>query len=145
MDKAVYPLLFLSLFPHICSTCVAFVRAPTHHYFPSLPVNFRVMLLEPGKPKDDVLFPEVSDCEGCAFRMSIILENCVYNFRDRTCLITSSVNIEDWDGTLQLPSVNSVAFHIVPVHKLAGGPAVDECRSGFDFHSVCGLDLYLNG
>ena len=103
------------------------------------------MLLEPGKPKDDVLFPKVSDCEGCAFHMSIILENCVYDFCDRTCLVMSSINIEDRDGTLQLPSVKSVTFHIVLVHKLASGSTVDECRSGFDFRSVCGLDLYLNG
>ena len=82
LDKAVYLLLFLSLFLHICSTCVAFVWVPTHHYFPSLPVNLWVMLLEPSKPEDDVLFPEVSDCEGCAFHMSIIPENCVYNFHD---------------------------------------------------------------
>ena len=82
LDKAVYLSLFLSLFLHVCSACVAFVRALTHHYFLSLPVNLQVMLLEPGKPKDDVLFPKVSDCKGHAFRMSIILENCVNNFRD---------------------------------------------------------------
>ena len=126
---------------HVWHLCWAL----THHYFPSLPVNLRVMLLEPSKPEDDVLFPEVSDCKGRAFHMSIILENHVYNFCDRTCLVTSSVNIEDWDGTLQLPSAKSVTFHIVPVHELAGGSAVDKCRSGFDFHSVCGLDLYFDG
>ena len=82
LDKAVYLSLFLSLFPHVCSARVAFVRALTHHYFLSLPVNLRVMLLEPGKPKDDVLFPEVSDCDGRAFHMSIIPENCVYGFCD---------------------------------------------------------------
>ena len=70
------------------------------------------MLLEPSKPKDDVLFPKVSDCEGCAFHMSIILENCVYDFRDRTCLVMSSIDIEDRDGTLQLPSAESVLFHV---------------------------------
>ena len=57
----------------------------------------------------------------------------------------SSISIEDWDGTLQLLSVKSVRFHIVPVHELASGSAVDKCRSGFDFCSVRGLDLYLNG
>ena len=103
------------------------------------------MLLEPSKPEDDVLFPEVSDREGLAFHMSIIPENCVYNFCDRTCLITSSINIEDWDGTLQLRSAKSVTFHIVPVHELTGGSTVDKCRSRFDFHSVRGLDLYFNG
>ena len=74
--------------------------------------------------------------------MSIILENCVYNFHDRTCLIMSSINIEDWDGTLQLLSAKSVMFHVVPVHELTGGSTVNECRSRFDFCSVCGLDLY---
>ena len=103
------------------------------------------MLLKPSKPEDDVLFPEVSDHKGHAFCMSIILENGVYNFRDRTCLITSSINIEDWDGMLQLPSAKSVTFHIVPVHELTSGSAVDECRSGFDFCSVRGLDLYFDG
>ena len=75
--------------------------------------------------------------------MSIILENCVYNFHDRTCLIMSSINIEDWDGTLQLLSAKSVTFHIVLVHELTSGSTVYECRSGFDFHSVRGLDLYF--
>ena len=103
------------------------------------------MLLEPSKPEDDVLFPEVSDCKGCTFHMSIILEDCVYNFHDRTCLVTSSINIEDWDGTLQLPSAKSVVFYIVLVHELTSGSAVNECGSRFDFRSVRGLDLYFNG
>ena len=77
--------------------------------------------------------------------MSIILENCVYNFCDQTCLITSSINIENWDGTLQLPSAKSVMFHIVPVHELTSGSAVDKCRPRLDFCSVCGLDFYFNG
>ena len=145
LDKMVYLLLFLSLFLYVHSTRVAFVWTPTHHYLLGLPVNLWVMSLGSSKSKDDVLFPEVSDCEGRAFRMSIILENCVNDFRDQTCLIASSIDFEDWDGTLQLLSVKSVTFHIVPVHELAGGSAVDECRSGFDFHSVCGLDLYFNG
>ena len=145
LDKAVYLLLFLSLFLYVHSTCVASVWTPTPHYLPSLPVNLWVMLLEPSKPKDDVLFPEVSDCKGRAFHMSIIPENCVYNFHDRTCLITSSINIEDWDGTLQLPSAKSVTFHVVLVHELTGGSTVNKCGSGFDFCSVCGLDLYFDG
>ena len=145
LDKTVYFLLFLSLFPYVRSTHVAFVWTLTHHYLPGLPVNLWVMLLEPSKSKDDVLFPKVSDCEGRAFRMSIIPENCVNDFRDQTCLVTSSIHIENWDGTLQLPSGKSVTFHVVLVHELTSGSAVYECRSGFDFHSVCGLDLYLNG
>ena len=95
LDKAVYLPLFLSLFLCIHSTDVAFVWTSTHHYFPNSPVNLWVMLLEPSKPEDDVLFPEVSDCEGCAFCMSIILENCVYNFHDQTCPVVGSINIED--------------------------------------------------
>ena len=116
LDKTVHFPLFLSLFPYVRSTHVAFVWTPTHHYLLSLPVNLWVMLLEPSEPEDDVLFPEVSDCKECAFHMSIIPENCVYNFCDRTCLVVSSINIEDWDGMLQLPSAKSVTFHIVLVH-----------------------------
>ena len=79
------------------------------------------MPLEPSKPRDDVLFPKVSDCKGHAFRMSIIPENCVYNFHDQTCLVASSINVEDWDGTLQLLSAKSVTFHIVLVNELTSG------------------------
>ena len=75
MDKAVHPLLFLLLFLYVHSTHVAFVWTPTHHYLLSLPVNLPVMLLEPSKPKDDILLPEVSDCEQHAFRVSIIPED----------------------------------------------------------------------
>ena len=142
LNKAVY--LLLSLFLYIRSTRVAFVWTPTHHYLPSLPINLWVILLEPGKPEDDVLFPKVSDHEGHVFHMSIILENCVYNFHDQTCLVMSSTNIEDWDGTLQIPSAKSVTFHIVPFHELTSGSAVDKCRSGFDFCHIHGLDLYFN-
>ena len=120
LDKMVYPLLFLLLFLYVRYTRVAFVWTPTHHYLLGLPVNLWVMLLEPSKSEDDVLFPKVSDCKGCAFHMSVIPENCVNNFHDQTCLVASSINIEDWDGMLQLPSVKSVMFHIVPVHELAG-------------------------
>ena len=145
LDKMVYFPLFLSLFPYVCSTRVAFVWTPTHHYLLGLPVNLWVMLLEPSKSKDDVLFPKVGDCKGRAFHMSIILENCVNDFCDQTCLIASSIHIENWDGMLQLLSGKSVTFHIVLVHELTSGSAVYECRSGFDFRSVCGLDLYFNG
>ena len=82
LDKTVYFPLFLSLFPYVRSTCVAFVWTLTHHYLPGLPVNLWVMLLEPSKSEDDVLFPEVSDCEGHVFHMSIIPENCVNDFHD---------------------------------------------------------------
>ena len=95
LNKVVYLLLFLLLFLYVHSTHVAFVWTLTHHYLPSLPVNLWVMLLEPSKPEDDVLFPKVSDHEGCAFHMSIIPENGVYNLCDQTCLIMSSINIED--------------------------------------------------
>ena len=100
LDKAVYPLLFLSLFLYIHSTCMAFVQTPTHHYLLSLPVNLQVMFLEPSKPEDDILLPEVSGCKGHVFHVSIMPEDCFYNFRDQSCLITNSINIEDWDGTL---------------------------------------------
>ena len=123
LDKVVYLPLFLSLFLYVHSTCVAFVWTSTHHYLPSSPVNFWVMLLEPSKPKDDVLFPKVSDCEGHVFHVSIILEDCVYNFHDQTCLVASSINVEDWDGTLQLLSAKSVTFHIVLVNELTSGCA----------------------
>ena len=102
LDEAIYPLLFLSLFLYIHSTRVAFVWTLTHHYLLSPPVNLWVMLLEPSKSKDDVLLPKVSDCKGHVFHMSIILEDCVYNFCDRSCLIASSINIEDWDGMLDI-------------------------------------------
>ena len=82
LDKVIYPLLFLSLFLYIHSTCVAFVWTPTHHYLLSLPVKLWVMLLEPSKPEDGILLPEISDCKGCAFCMSIIPEDRVYNFCD---------------------------------------------------------------
>ena len=82
LDKTVYLLLFLSLFLYVCSIHVAFVWTPTHHYLLGLPVNLRVMLLEPSKSEHDVLFPKVSDCEGHAFHMSVIPENCVEDFCD---------------------------------------------------------------
>jgi len=58
--------------------------------------------------------------------MILISQDEIHHFSDRTSLIQSSVNIVNWNGFGELPSMEPVAFGIVAVDELSSGSAVHE-------------------
>jgi hypothetical protein len=58
----------------------AVVWAMTHFDFVHLPVDFRVVFVKPGKPKDDILLAEASDCKCHAFRVISVSKDGLPHF-----------------------------------------------------------------
>ena len=68
--------------------------APVHLHFSGLPIDLRIMVLEPGVAEDHVLLPEVGDSEEHLFRVGLIMENYVYYFRDLPCFVRGAIHVE---------------------------------------------------
>ena len=54
-------------------------RASVHLYFSSLPIDLRVVVLEPGITEDHVLPSEAGDSEEHPFGVGFVIENHVYH------------------------------------------------------------------
>ena len=63
-------------------------------HFSSLPIDLRIMVLEPGVAEDHVLLPEVRDGKECPFRVGLIMENYIYHFRDSSCFVREAIHVE---------------------------------------------------
>ena len=72
-----HPLMFPMFLPCIGLTHVTPSWTSAHCYFLGPPVDLWVVFLEPGEPKDDILFPQAGHCEGGALHMPLVVENHV--------------------------------------------------------------------
>ena len=102
------------------------------------------MFLEPGEPKDDILFSQAGHHKGGALCMPFVVENHIYNLHDGSCFIRASVHIEHWDGLSEFLHGQPVLLYIVVVHELASGSTVYECRPRLDLCSISGLNFHLD-
>ena len=68
--------------------------APIHLHFSSLPIDLRIMVLEPGVAEDHALLPEVRDSEEHPFGVGFITEDHVYHFSDLSGFVRGTVYIE---------------------------------------------------
>ena len=141
-----HPLEFLTFLPHRRPrpTHVTPGGVSTHHYLLGLPVSLWVVLLEPGEPKDDVLLPQAGHCKRGAFHVPILVENCIYNFCDGSCLIRASIHIKYWDGTSEFPCGQPVLLYMVTVYELASGSTVYKCRPRLDPCSISCLNFHFD-
>jgi len=67
---------------------------PIHLHFSGLPIDLRIMVLEPGVAEDHTLLPEVRDGEEHPFRVGFIMEDHVYHFRDLSGFVRGTVYVE---------------------------------------------------
>jgi len=67
--------LFLSYY----TVSFASRRTSVHLYFSSLPIDLRVVVLEPGITEDHVLPSEAGDSEEHPFGVGFVIENHVYH------------------------------------------------------------------
>ena len=67
----------------------------------------------------------------------------IHYFSDRTSLVQGSVNIVNWNGFGELPSVEPVALGIVAVDELSSGSAVHERVDRLHFPCISGFKLNL--
>ena len=68
--------------------------ASIHLHFSSLPIDLRIMVLEPGVAEDHVLLPEVGDGEERPFGVGLITEDYIHHFGDLPCFVRGAVYVE---------------------------------------------------
>jgi len=72
-----------------------------------------------------------------------ISQNEIHHFSDGTNFVQGSVNIVNWNGFGELPSMEPVALGIVVVDELSGGSAVYEGVDVLHLSCISGFKLNL--
>ena len=75
--------------------------------------------------------------------MILVSQDEIHHFSDGTSLVQSSINIVNWNGFGELPSVEPVALGIVAVDELSSGSAVHERVDRLHFPCISGFKLNL--
>ena len=117
-------------------------RASVHLYFSGLPIDLRVVVLEPGITKDHVLLSEARDSEECPFRVGFVMEDYIYNFGDLAYLIRGAVHVVHWYGTRDAPGVDTFRMDEVLIYEVAHSFRVQKRLDGMHLAGVCGADFY---
>jgi len=117
-------------------------RASVHLYFSGLPIDLRVVVLEPGITEDHVLLSEAGDSEERPFRVGFVVEDYVYNFRDLACLVGGTVHVVHRYGAGDAPSVNTFRSDEVSIYEVARSSGVQKHFDGVHLTGVCGADFY---
>ena len=111
------------------------------HFF-SLPIDLRVVVLEPGITEDHVLPSEARNSEEHPFRVGFVTENHVYHFRDLTCLVGRAVHIVHWYGARDALGVNTFRLDEVSIYEVARSSRVQKHLDRIHLTGVCGADFY---
>jgi len=117
-------------------------RASVHLYFSGLPIDLRVVVLEPGITKDHVLLSEAGDREERPFGVSFVVEDYVYNFGDLACLVGGTVHIVHRYGARDALSVNTFCSDEVSIYEVTRISRVQKRFDGVHLAGVCGADFY---
>jgi len=117
-------------------------RASVHLYFSGLPIDLRVVVLEPGITEDHVLLPKARDSVERSFGMGFVAEDYVYNFGDPACFIGGAVHIVHRYGARDAPSVNTFRPYKVSIYEVARSSRVQKRFNGVHLAGVCGADFY---
>jgi len=117
-------------------------RASVHLYFSGLPIDLRIVVLEPGITEDHALLSEVGDSEECPFGVGFVAEDYVYNFGDLACLVGGTVHIIHRYGAREAPSVNTFRSDEVSIYEVARSSGVQKHFDRVHLAGVCGADFY---
>jgi len=113
-----------------------------HLYFSGLPIDLRVVVLEPGITKDHALSSEAGDSEEHSFGVGFVTENHVYHFRDLTCLVGGAIHVVHWYGARDAPGVNAFRLDEVSIYEVARSSGVQKHLDGMHLAGVGGTDFY---
>jgi len=117
-------------------------RASVYLYFSGLPIDFWVVVLEPGITEDHVLLSEAGDSEERPFGVGFIAEDYVYDFGDLACLVGGTVYVVHRYGARDAPSVNTFRSDEVSIYEVAHSSGVQKRFDGVHLAGVCGADFY---
>ena len=130
------------LFPLYHTTSFASRKASVHLYFSSLPIDLRVVVLEPGITEDHVLLSKAGDSKERPFGVGFVMENYVYNFGDLACLVGGAVYVVHQYGARDAPGVNTFHTDEVSIYEVAHSSGVEKRLDGMHLAGVCGADFY---
>jgi len=116
--------------------------ASVHLYFSGLPIDLRVVVLEPGITEDHVLLSKAGDSEERSFRVGFVAEDYIYNFGDPACFVGGTVYVVHWYGARDAPSVNTFRLYEVSIYEVACSSGVQKRFDGVHLAGVCGADFY---
>jgi len=117
-------------------------RASVHLYFSGLPIDLRVVVLEPGITEDHVLLPEAGDSKERSFGVGFVAEDYVYNFGDPACFVGGTVHVVHWYRARDAPSVNTFCPYEVSIYEVARSSRVQKRFDGVHLAGVRGADFY---
>src|SRR6266436_4441488 len=138
---------FMALLLDLRLTSAAAARTPRHFNLTHTPVNFRVVLTEPGVSQYHVLVAKTGYSEMGTFSVVSVLENRVYHLADGSRFIGRTINIVHWDGACKGLGSELVLPNVVPVDEKSISSAVKKCLHRLGLLSVgChNLDLDVQG
>jgi len=113
-----------------------------HLHFSGLPIDLRVVVLEPGITKDHALSSEAGDSEERPFGVGFVTENHVYHFRDLTCLVGGAIHVVHRYRARDAPGVNAFRSDEVSIYEVARSSGVQKRLDGMHLAGVGGTDFY---
>ena len=132
------PLLCLAFVSALGSTGnAALWKAPCHLDSSSTEVNLRVVLVEPGHPKNHALLPKSCDCKQDAFGVAIVHHDHVDYFVDASSFIQHSIYVVNGDQLGQLSHWQFGSVNEIWINEVSSHVSIDHCFSGSFFHVRC--------
>jgi len=117
-------------------------RVSVHLYFSGLPIDLRVVVLEPGITKDYVLPSEAGDSKVRSFGVGFVMENYIYHFGNLTCLVRGAVHVVHRYWVRDALGVNTFCMDEVSIYEVARSSGVQKRLDGMHFAGVCGANFY---
>jgi len=117
-------------------------RASVHLYFSGLPIDLRVVVLEPGITEDHVLLSEARDSEERPFGVGFVAKDYVYNFGDLVCLVGGTVHVIHQYGARDAPSVNTFCLDEVSIYEVVRSSGVQKHFDRVHLAGVCSANFY---
>jgi len=113
-----------------------------HLHFSGLPIDLRVVVLEPGITEDHALSSKAGDSEERPFGVGFVTENHVYHFRDLTCFVGGAIHVVHRYGTRDAPGVNAFRSDKVLIYEVAHSSGVQKRLDRMHLAGVGGTDFY---
>ena len=110
-------LVFMALLLDLRPTSATAARTPRHFNLTRTPVDFRVVLTEPGVSQYHVLVAKTGYSEMGTFGVVSVSENRVYHLADGSRFIGRTINIVHWDGACEGSGCELVLPNVVPVDE----------------------------
>src|SRR5882757_4527350 len=138
---------FMALLLDLRPTSAAAGRTPRHSNLTHTPVDFRVVLTEPGVSQYHVLVAKTGYSKMGTFGVVSVSENRVYHLTDGPRFIGHTINIVHWDGACKGSGSELILPNVVPVNEKSVSSAIEECLHVLGLLGVgChNLDLDVQG